>query len=40
MLLSQMLPESKNSVAPKDIVKNWLRGKSAIEFLGLLKNKQ
>ncbi len=25
----------KNSVEPKDIVKNWLRSKSTIEFLGL-----
>jgi hypothetical protein len=27
----------KNAVAPKDVVKNWLRGKSTIEFLGLWK---
>jgi len=25
----------KNSEEPKDVVKNWLRNKSTIEFLGL-----
>ena len=25
----------KNPIAPKDVVKNWLRNRSTIEFLGL-----
>ena len=25
----------KNSTAPKDVVKNWLRNRSTLEFLGL-----
>ena len=25
----------KNSIEPKDVVKNWMRSKSTIEFLGL-----
>lgn len=29
------IARSKNSDAPKDVVKNWLRGKHTIEFLGL-----
>jgi len=29
------IARSKNSDEPKDVVKNWLRNKNAIEFLGL-----
>jgi hypothetical protein len=29
------IARSKNSDAPKDVVKNWLRSKHTIEFLGL-----
>jgi len=28
----------KNPVEPKDIVKNWMRSKTTIEFLGLWEN--
>jgi len=29
------IAKSKNSDEPKDVVKNWLRNKNTIEFLGL-----
>lgn len=29
------MPKKKNSIEPKDVVKNWLRSKSTLEFLGL-----
>jgi len=35
------IARSKNSDEPKDVVKNWLRSKNTIAFLGSLgKNKQ
>ena len=29
------IERSRNSAEPKDVVKNWLRNKNTIEFLGL-----
>ena len=29
------IAKKKNSHEPKDVVKNWLRSKSTLEFLGL-----
>ena len=29
------IAKKKNSIEPKDVVKNWLRSKSTLEFLGL-----
>jgi hypothetical protein len=29
------IARKKNPIEPKDVVKNWMRSKSTIEFLGL-----
>ena len=33
--VSQILPRQKNPVEPKDVVKNWMRVKNTLEYLGL-----
>jgi hypothetical protein len=32
------IAKQKNSIEPKDVVKNWLRLKNTIEYLGLWEN--
>jgi len=35
MLLKRIVYRFKNANEPKDVVKNWMRSRSTIEFIGL-----
>lgn len=37
MFLIVDIARQKNPVEPKDVIKNWLRSKNTLEYLGLLE---